>query len=85
MRVRTLTLYGRPECDLCEEMKAAVRQVAARVPLELHEVDVSGDRELERRYGLDVPVLLVDGREAFRHRATVAELVRWLELRTEEA
>ncbi|MGH7858629.1 MAG: glutaredoxin family protein [Candidatus Binatia bacterium] len=77
--MRTLTLYGRSDCELCEEMKVVVRQVGARIPLELRVVDVSGDPELERRYGLDVPVLLVDGEEAFRHRLTAEELRRRLE------
>jgi hypothetical protein len=59
-------------------MKAVIERVAARVPLVLERVDISTDDALERRYGHDIPVLLVDGRLAAKHRITEAELVRKL-------
>lgn len=73
-----LTLYGRRDCPLCDEMKAAIAEATESLPHRLEEVDVSGDPELERRYGWDVPVLLVNGREACRHRVRAGELRRWL-------
>lgn len=41
-------------------------------------VDVDSDPELVRRYGLNVPVLLLDGTVVCRHRLDVAELRRLL-------
>jgi hypothetical protein len=41
-------------------------------------VDVDGDPELVRRYGLNVPVLLLDGTVVCRHRLDVGELRRLL-------
>jgi glutaredoxin len=73
-----LTLYGRHDCELCEEMKAVIREVAVDLPHELEEIDVSGDPELERRFGMDVPVLFVNGRFAFRHRVSPTELGKLL-------
>jgi hypothetical protein len=75
---RRLTLYSRPGCHLCDDMKAVIDRVAGRVPLVLERVDISADEALERRYGHDIPVLLVDGRLAGKHRITEAELVRKL-------
>lgn len=43
-------------------------------PLEV--VDVDGDSELHRRYGLSVPVLLLDGSVVCRHELDIAELAR---------
>jgi hypothetical protein len=40
-------------------------QVRAETPFELEEVDIAGDDELERRYRERIPVVLVDGEEAF--------------------
>jgi hypothetical protein len=40
-------------------------QVRAETPFELEEVDITGDEELERRYRERIPVVLVDGQEAF--------------------
>ena len=61
-----LTLYSRPGCHLCDDMKAIVTRVASAMPgrLQIEEVDISTDPDLERRYGLEIPVLVVDGKPA---------------------
>ena len=41
-------------------------------------VDVDSDPELARRYGLDIPVLLLDGVRVCQHRLDSAELLRLL-------
>jgi hypothetical protein len=41
-------------------------------------VDVDTDPELQRRHGLQVPVLLLDGTVVCRHRLDAAELLRIL-------
>ena len=69
-----LTLYGRAECTLCDAMKAVVDAVAREVPLTLETVDVDTDPALVAAYGNDVPVLHVNGREAFRHRVDAGRL-----------
>ena len=74
--MRRLTLYSKPGCHLCDEMKHVIDEVSARVPLTLEIVDISIDAELTARYGLEIPVLLVDGRKAAKYRITAAELER---------
>ena len=59
-----VTLYTRQNCPLCDEAKATL--LAARVTP--REVDVDLDPQLKRRFGNDVPVIFIDGQEAFRHR-----------------
>ena len=73
--VASLVLYSRPGCHLCDEMTAVVRRVATRVPLVLEEIDISTDATLEARYGVEIPVLLVNGSKAAKHRVNEAELV----------
>jgi glutaredoxin len=73
-----LTLYSRPECCLCEEMKAVLAQVRHGIPLELEEIDISLDPELETRFGQEIPVLFINGRKAFKYRLTASELRRRL-------
>jgi hypothetical protein len=73
-----LTLYGRADCHLCDEMKAVVDEVRRTVPCTLAVVDVDGDPALVAAYGHDVPVLLIDGRKAFKHRVDAAALRRRL-------
>ena len=76
--MRHLTLYSRPGCHLCHEMKAVVHRVAARTPLTLEEVNIDTDPALEREYGVEIPVLLIDGRKAAKHRLTEEALERKL-------
>ena len=76
----TVSLYSRPGCHLCDEMKAVVQRVAraSEVPITIEEIDISTDPDLEARYGLEIPVLLVDGRKAAKYRVTERELTRIL-------
>jgi len=59
------------------ELAALARSVALP-PLDV--LDVDTDAELARRYGLHVPVLLLDGSLVCRHRLDVPELRRILRL-----
>ncbi|HEY0159951.1 MAG TPA: 4a-hydroxytetrahydrobiopterin dehydratase [Thermoanaerobaculia bacterium] len=61
-----VTLYTRTNCPLCDKAKEAIRASGAEV--RIREVDIDADPELRERYTNDVPVIHVDGSEAFRHR-----------------
>lgn len=67
-----LSLLVKARCGLCEDAYEVVRQVRAAlggvVDTTLEVVDITTDSALMARWRLDVPVLLVDGRPAFRHR-----------------
>jgi thiol-disulfide isomerase/thioredoxin len=78
--VIALTLYSRPGCHLCDDMKAIVERVIRSLPgpITVEEVDISTDPALEARYGLEIPVLLVNGKKAAKVRATEDELRRVL-------
>lgn len=80
-----LTLYSRPGCHLCDEMKATVDRVARSVASSVEVIDISTDAELEARYGLEIPVLLVNGTKAAKYRVTEEELTRILKGRTEKS
>ncbi len=73
-----LTLYTRPGCHLCDEMKAVIHRVLGQVECELTEVDISLDDALLRRYRHHIPVLLANDVEVARARIGVAELLQAL-------
>ncbi len=73
-----LTLYSRPECCLCEEMKEILARVQKDIPFTLEQIDISTDPELESRFGQEIPVLFVNNRKAFKYRLTAGELRRRL-------
>jgi glutaredoxin len=82
-----LTIYTRPDCHLCHEMLAVVERVVrdTRASVRIEEVDIASDVELEARYGMEIPVLLVNGKKAAKYRVSEAELKRILASRTEKA
>jgi glutaredoxin len=64
---RTVRLVGGQGCHLCETARAVIEQVRIEIPFELEEVDITGDPELESRYRERIPVVYVDGEEAFTY------------------
>lgn len=74
-----LTVVHRQDCDLCDEMVSELQSLGRRMALPpIDIVDVDSDPDLLRRYGLNVPVLLLDGSVVCRHRLDEAELRRLL-------
>ena len=69
-----LTLLGKPDCHLCHLMADVARRAAAGLDATIVERDVREDPELHERYGHDIPVLLLAGREVVRHRVNETEL-----------
>ncbi|MDQ6981862.1 MAG: glutaredoxin family protein [Mariprofundus sp.] len=65
-----IQLLSRRNCCLCEDAKAVVSAAAEQGLCSWETIDVDHDKALLVRYGLDVPVLLVDDQELFRHRVT---------------
>ena len=74
-----VTLYGKPGCCLCDDARAEVAAARAERDFELTEVDVSVDPRLWRDYGERIPVLEIDGDEAFELHVNRAELLRLLD------
>ncbi|HEX6208734.1 MAG TPA: glutaredoxin family protein [Actinomycetota bacterium] len=73
-----VVMYARPGCHLCDEAREVILGLRAELGFDYSEVDVEGDAELEREHGLRVPVVAVDGEEAFEYRVDVDELRRLL-------
>jgi predicted thioredoxin/glutaredoxin len=74
-----LTVVHRQGCDLCDEMVAELASLGRKIQLPpVSIVDVDANPELVRRYGLNVPVLLLDGTVVCKHRLDVDELRRLL-------
>jgi glutaredoxin len=59
---RTITVYTRQGCHLCDEAIGVVRRVA-RGRAEITLVDIDADPHLTQRYTVRVPVVAVDGVE----------------------
>ena len=78
-----LILYSKPGCHLCEEMKAEMSKANCAGLYELQEINIESDAELFARYRNDIPVLSINGVEAFKHRLSSADFRDYLnQLRT---
>ena len=73
---RHVIIYSRPGCHLCDEAKTAIQNAGRSDRFTLEEVNIESDEELLRKFKYDIPIVMIDGVEAFRHRVNVAEFVR---------
>jgi hypothetical protein len=64
---RTVRVYHADGCHLCESAIGAIQRVRSEIEPqpELELLDITGDPELERRYRARIPVVEIDGVEAF--------------------
>jgi glutaredoxin len=76
----TVVLYGRPGCCLCDDARSVLERVRSRRPFELSEVDIEGDDTLLRAYLERIPVVTIDGVEAFELFVNEPELERRLDM-----
>lgn len=78
-----LTIYSKPGCHLCDEMKSLVHRVLARHAtgrdVSVDVIDISTNAPLLERYGLEIPVLLIDGRKVAKYRVSEQDLARMLD------
>ncbi|WP_374454629.1 glutaredoxin family protein [Nocardioides sp.] len=58
-----ITLYSRPGCHLCDDAREVIARVCADLGESFDEVDIESDDDLEDRFGEEVPVTYVDGRQ----------------------
>jgi len=58
-------LYARPGCHLCDVAREVIEAERDRSGFTFEEVSVEGDDGLELEYGIRIPVVTIDGREAF--------------------
>ena len=58
-----VTLYTRPGCHLCDDARAIIETVCADLGETYDEISIDSAPELAKRYGNEIPVTLVDGRQ----------------------
>ncbi len=58
-----VTLYAKPGCHLCDDARAVIERVCTDLGEEYDEVSILDDPVLMERYGEEIPVTLVDGRQ----------------------
>jgi glutaredoxin len=58
--MKTVTVYSRTGCHLCEAVIDQINSVKSDLNFNLEIKLIDGDLELEKKYGEQVPVILID-------------------------
>jgi glutaredoxin len=61
-------VYGKPDCCLCDEVKATLLKVRRDLPFDFREIDIESTPELYETYRERIPLVFVNGRLAFKFR-----------------
>ena len=75
-----VVLYGRDGCCLCDDARAVLQRVRLRRAFDLEERDIDRDEDLLRAYLERIPVVTIDGAEAFELFVEESELERRLDM-----
>ena len=73
-------IYSRPGCHLCDKAKTTIQNAGCSERFTLEEINIESDDELLRKFKYDIPVVTIDGVEAFRHHVDTAAFRRKLSL-----
>ena len=60
-------LYTKPGCHLCEVMRERIQAAGCEGEYTLEEVNIETDPALFARYRFEIPVLTINGVEAFKY------------------
>jgi glutaredoxin len=74
-----VVLFEGAGCGHCARALALLEGEAPRLGYHLRRVAIDGDEELERRYRIDLPVILIDGEPAFTQAVAAGPLQRAVE------
>ena len=76
--MRQVVLYSRPGCCLCDDAREVLVRVRGGTDFALEERDIEADDDAFRAYLERIPVITIDGVEAFELFVDEAELRRRL-------
>jgi hypothetical protein len=58
-----VTLYGKPGCHLCDDAREVIAEVCGELGVDWNEISILDDQDLFRRFGEQIPVTYVDGKQ----------------------
>lgn len=61
-----VTLFRKQGCGLCDQAEAMLARISKKTPLHVTSVDIDSDETLQKRYFLEIPVVVVGENEVAR-------------------
>ena len=71
-------LYSKPGCCLCDEVKAQIGKLARDHAFEWREVNILERPELRDHFAEKIPVVFINGRQAFEYTLDEKEFLKQL-------
>jgi len=64
---KTILVYDRQGCHLCEQMVASLFQLQQELEYEIEQIDIDTDPKLIEKYNADVPVVMLNDEVIIYH------------------
>ena len=71
-----LKFYTKENCQLCDVAFRIVEQVAKKLKFTLESVDITQSDDLMMKYGIEIPVIEIDGNLEFKNEVNEKDLLR---------
>ena len=62
---REVTVVSKKGCRLCEKVVGVLNSLSSRYDLEVRSLNIDDDAQLHDKYWLTIPVVQIDGTDAF--------------------
>ena len=71
-----IEIYSRPGCHLCDDARESIERVLSGRDVDIRMINVEDDPKLEEAYGMEIPVVFINGEKVFIYRVDEAVLER---------
>ena len=75
-----IEIYSKPDCSLCDKAKTVIEKVKSQRPLTISEIDISKDPILFEKYKEKIPVIFINGKQAFVYKVHETVLRKKLDI-----
>jgi glutaredoxin len=79
MGLPEVIVYSKPDCCLCDQVKQQLKKLQEVHGFAWREVNILDDPADFNRFRYEIPVILIDGRKAFKYHLDEKRFVRLLE------
>ena len=71
-----LKFYTKESCRLCDIAFEIVARVSKKIKFNIETVDITQSDDLMMKYGIEIPVIEIDGNLEFKHKVNENDLLR---------
>jgi len=79
-----LRFYTKESCHLCDVAFEIVERISDKIHFTLETVDITQSDELMTKYGIEIPVIEINGILEFKYKVNERDLLRVLEKYSEK-